>query len=67
MQLKKTTIEKLGDTLIHLGEASIIGGVATLFVEEFVRLASWSGVIGGLLLITLGLFLNDNSDKYGVR
>jgi len=62
-KLKAATVEKFCDFLIHLGEASIIGGGATLFVKGFV---SWgetlAGVSGGIFLVLWGLYIHN---KYG--
>jgi len=62
-KLKASTIEKFCDVLIHLGEASIIGGGATLFVKGLV---SWgesiAGIAGGTFLLLWGLYIYN---KYG--
>jgi hypothetical protein len=49
---KVATVEKLSEVLIHLGEASIIGGGATLFVEGLIRwTATLVGVSGGIFIV----------------
>jgi hypothetical protein len=57
----------LSEVLIHLGEASIIGGGATLFVEGLIRwTATLAGVSGGIFMVLWGLYIYDNANKYGV-
>jgi hypothetical protein len=64
---KVATVEKLSEVLIHLGEASIIGGGATLFVEGLIRwTATLAGVSGGIFMVLWGLYIYDNANKYGV-
>jgi hypothetical protein len=62
-KLKTSTVEKFSEVLVHLGEASIIGGGATLFIEGFKSLgASVAGVLGGIFLVMWGLYFHE---KYG--
>lgn len=64
---KVATVEKLSEVLIHLGEASIIGGGATLFVEGIIRwTATLFGVSGGIFIVLWGLYIYNNANKYGV-
>ncbi len=64
---KVATVEKLSEVLIHLGEASIIGGGATLFVEGLIRwAATLVGVSGGIFMVLWGLYIYNNANKYGV-
>ncbi len=63
IKLKASTVEKFSEVLIHLGEASIVGGGATLFVQGLVRWgASVVGIVGGIFLVLWGLYIHD---KYG--
>lgn len=63
LKLKTSTVVKFCDVLIHLGEASIIGGGATLFVQGLVRWsASVAGIVGGIFLVLWGLYIHN---KYG--
>jgi len=65
-KFKVATVEKLSEVFIHLGEASIIGGGATFFVQGLVRLGvSLIGIGGGILLVYIGLHIHNNADKYG--
>jgi len=65
-KVKIATVEKLSEVLVHLGEASIIGGGATLFLEGLVRWgASLAGISGGIFLVLWGLYIFDNSNKLG--
>lgn len=66
MAIRQKTIEKFGDILIRLGEASIIGGVATFFVSNFPQLASLFALVGGIVLIFTALYFINYSDKLGV-
>ncbi len=64
--LTKNTIEKLADVLIRLGEASLIGSLATVFVQGFPHVASAVGVLTGLGAILLGLYVNNLKEERGV-
>ncbi|MGH7457219.1 MAG: hypothetical protein ACRENG_38070 [bacterium] len=65
-KVKVATVEKLSEVFIHLGEASIIGGGATFFVQGLVRWGiSIVGISGGILLVLVGLHIHNNADKYG--
>lgn len=66
MEIKQKAIEKFGDILIRLGEASIVGGVATFFVNDFPKVASLFALIGGIILIFTALYFINYSDKLGV-
>lgn len=66
MQLRKSTIEKFGDILIRLGEASVIGGTVTFFVKDFPIWQSLFAFFGGVLLMTVGLYVNNIADAKGV-
>jgi 4-hydroxybenzoate polyprenyltransferase len=57
MKLNDKAIEKLGDTAIHLGEASLIGGVAAIFVSEVSFRVSVFGIAVGGFLIFCGIFI----------
>jgi hypothetical protein len=62
-KLKASTVEKFCDVFIHLGEASIIGGGATLFVKGLVSWAeTLAGVGGGIFIVLWGLYIYN---KYG--
>jgi hypothetical protein len=65
MQLTKSTIEKFGDVLIRLGEASVIGAAATFFVKEFPFWQSLLGLITGGSSIILGLYVNNSAENKG--
>jgi hypothetical protein len=65
-KFKVATVEKLSEVFIHLDEASIIGGGATFFVQDFVRWGvSLAGIGGGILLVYIGLYIHNKADKYG--
>jgi hypothetical protein len=65
-QLRVSTIEKFGEVLVHLGEASTIGGGATLFLQGLIRWGlSLAGIGGGFFLVLLGLYIHNNADKRG--
>jgi hypothetical protein len=59
MKIHHETIKEFGHALIHLGEASIIGGVAALFVQGFSFWICLSAFTGGLILIFAGLFFSN--------
>lgn len=59
MRLRKGTIEKFADVLIRLGEATLIGSVATFFVEGFSRAVSTVGALGGIGLLLVGLYVHN--------
>lgn len=59
------TIEKLGDVLIRLGEAAIIGASASLFIPDFLLANSVFGFAVGLVLVGLGLYIFDNTEPKG--
>jgi hypothetical protein len=61
MKLHVETVKESGHILIRLGEASIIGGAATWFVQSFPRLASLSGLAVGLILVFSGLYFVNKS------
>ena len=67
MQLRKSTIGKLADVLIRLGEAAVIGAVATFFVKDFPLWQSVLGVVVGIVLIVLGLYTNDFTESKGAQ
>ena len=66
MQLRKSTIEKFADVLIRLGEASVIGGAATFLVKDFSLWQSLYALSGGVVLIIIGLFMNNIAETKGV-
>ena len=63
MHLSKSTVEKLADVLIRLGEAGIVGSVATFFVSDFPHVYSGMGMIVGIFLIFSGLYVNNLSER----
>jgi hypothetical protein len=66
VKFKAATVKKLSEVLVHLGEASIIGGGATLFLDGLVRWgASLAGISGGIFLVLWGLYIYDNAEKLG--
>ena len=65
MNLRKSTIEKFADVLIRFGEAAVIGSAATLFVERFPIRTSILGIFGGIVLLILGLYVNNISTIKG--
>ncbi|MCI0696228.1 hypothetical protein L0337_30025 [candidate division KSB1 bacterium] len=67
MNFRTVTIEKSGETCIRFGEASVIGGVATLFVQNFPVGVSVGGVLGGIALIWVGLLVFDRADRWGEK
>jgi|GEM_PF-682953 len=67
MHFRISTIEKLGETFIRFGEASVIGGTATLFVQNFSVVVSLGGIFGGTMFIWVGLLIFDGADQWGRR
>lgn len=66
MRLNVEAIEKLGDTSVHLGEASLIGGVAAILVPEVPLETSVLGIAFVSFLILFGvLIINQIRDKQG--
>jgi hypothetical protein len=67
-KLRVSTIEKFGEVLVHLGEAAIIGGGATLFLQGLISWGlSLAGIGGGFFLVLLGLYIHDIADKKGEK
>ena len=58
-----STVEKFADALVRVGEASIIGSVATLFVETVEKPFSFLGIVIGISLVILGLVVNNSRDR----
>jgi hypothetical protein len=65
MAFRTATIEKLGETCIRFGEAAVVGGVATLFVQNFPMGISLGGIFGGTTLTWIGLWVFDRADQWG--
>jgi hypothetical protein len=64
MKIHVETTKEFGNVLVHLGEASIIGGAAGLFVQGFLLWASLVALIGGSMLVLTGLyFINESHFK----
>ncbi|MCI0694378.1 hypothetical protein L0337_20515 [candidate division KSB1 bacterium] len=61
MKIHVETIKEFGSVLVRLGEAAIIGGVATWFVKEFNHWISSISIVGGAALVCLGLFFSNQS------
>ncbi len=67
MKIHDETIKEFGTILIRLGEAAVIGGVATLFVQDFPRWASLIALFGGAILpfvvciLSIGLIKENSS------
>ncbi len=59
MNFSKDTIGKFADVFIRTGEAGFLGSIATLFVATFPHLFSIGGIIIGVILIFIGLRIND--------
>jgi len=51
----KKVLEKTSDTMIDLGKAAIIAGVASFFIKPVNWLYAFGGIAIGLLLIAGGL------------
>ncbi|MFQ5865968.1 MAG: hypothetical protein ACE5IW_12140 [bacterium] len=62
MLIHKETVKEFGSVLIRLDEASIIGGIATYFVQNFVLWASFIAFGGGLVLLFSGLYFINKSN-----
>jgi hypothetical protein len=56
MEIHIETTKEFGHVLIRLGEAAIIGGAATWFVQGFLRWVTLSSVAGGFILVFSGLY-----------
>jgi hypothetical protein len=67
MHFRISTTEKLGETFIRFGEASVAGGTATLFVENFSVVVSLGGILGGTMFRWVGLLIFDGADQWGRR
>jgi hypothetical protein len=61
MKIHYETIKEAGNVFIRFGEAAVIGGVASLFVQGFSNLASSISIVGGFILVLLGLYLTNKS------
>ncbi len=59
MKLTKSTIEKIADAFIRIGEAGFLGSIATFFVPDFSHIYSVIGNILGLTSIILGFSINN--------
>jgi small neutral amino acid transporter SnatA (MarC family) len=57
MNVKDKTLEKFGDVLINLGQVSLIAGVGSLFLKEPGIWIWILGIAGGLILISVGLYV----------
>jgi hypothetical protein len=56
VKLQQDTIKEFGKVLIRLGEASIVGSVASIFIQSIRFSISLLGFVIGTLLIFAGLF-----------
>ena len=65
MRLRKAAIEKLGDVLLRLGEAAIIGAAASLFIQDFLLANSLYGFGVGVTLIAIGVYAYNKTDQKG--
>jgi len=61
MEIHHETIKEFGHVIIRFGEAAIIGGIATFFVQDFPHLASSAGLIVGMLLLFAGLYFSNKA------
>ena len=61
MEIHHETIKESGNVLIRFGEAAVIGGVASLFVQNFYHVASSISIVGGFILVLVGLSLVNKS------
>ncbi len=61
----KKVLEKTSDIMIDLGKASILAGVALLFIEPRRWLEGIGGIILGFLLIGGGLRLTFYTETFG--
>jgi hypothetical protein len=57
MKIHNETIKESVNVFIRFGEAAVIGGVASLFVQNFFHVASSISIVGGFILVLLGLYL----------
>jgi len=61
VKIHQETVKELGTVLIRLGEAAVVGGVATFFVPAFPRWASSSSLVLGAILVFSGLYAVNKS------
>ena len=59
MKLTKSTIGKIADAFIRVGEAGFLGGIATYFVPDFPHVFSVVGNILGLISVIIGFSINN--------
>jgi hypothetical protein len=65
MEFRISTIEEFAKVLIRFGEASTIGGIATMFVKDFPKLVSSIGIICGLTIIIIALYFYNIAPEKG--
>jgi hypothetical protein len=56
MKIHVETTREFGHVLVRLGEATVIGGAAGLFVQGFSLWASFVALSGGSMLVLTGLY-----------
>jgi hypothetical protein len=57
MKLADGAVEKIAEVTVHLGEASIIGGAGSFFVQGVTWYFGIGGIFLGLGLIAYGIYL----------
>jgi hypothetical protein len=65
VKIRVTTIEEFAKVLIRFGEASTIGGIATMFVKDFPKFVSCIGIICGITLIIIALYFYNIAPEKG--
>ncbi|MBS4029025.1 MAG: hypothetical protein KGZ58_10355 [Ignavibacteriales bacterium] len=63
MKLTNQALEKLADVCIRLGEASLIGNVAGLFLGGIPRGVAFTGGLIGIALILSGIYIHNLVSK----
>ncbi|MEK7263688.1 MAG: hypothetical protein AAB071_04165 [Bacteroidota bacterium] len=62
MKFKQHTIHKFSDFLVRIGEAAIIGSVATFFATDFPHSVSITGIITGVIAAFVGFYIDNLTD-----
>ncbi len=57
MKLADEAVEKVAEVVVHLGEASILGGAGSFFVQGVRWYFGIGGIILGLGFIAYGIYL----------
>jgi hypothetical protein len=63
--IRISTIEEIAKVLLRIGEATIIGAGALMFVGNFPFVKSLLGLSGGLFLVCAGIIIHNIADVKG--